>query len=221
MSSPRQPKAKKQKDPPKAKLIEHQRKILDAALEKFAARNLGERAPDLLLKQLLSVSEVRGGFEFEQARRTVLSERRLKALGKILDRAIDDHARLHELVDEVPCTSISECAEDQGDSAVGLHAGALRGISALVVWAEMRTSIETLRTSNRREPPGLDSLGGVVTFLVEGGHAGPNTLSYEEVAMLRLEARGRPLPFSAQSIRSATEAVRKAHAAHGRPRRHR
>lgn len=202
MGTPRTPKGK---PVPAASVREaEQRRELERLHAKLAAQGIDERER----KRLFRATEVRGGAEGLYARLLSAAKTRAAELSSLFERRRDEHEHLHVLLGAEPCESLSKCRQD--DDPLGHDAAVVLGLNMLIVGAEGDLSNLRRRMPKILGQPGRDSRKAVVTFLADKTRAGDLACSFREIAFLRLEARGRTLPFSDTSIKSETGAVKKA-----------
>jgi hypothetical protein len=97
---------------------------------------------------------------------------------------------------------------------IRLHAAYCEEVKGMAWWAEFMLpgKLHAQRSFPETGPPGLDSLGAIVTVFRERFD-----LPYKDIALLRLNlGRNRPLPIDMDTIAREATAVRRAYADHQR-----
>ncbi len=215
MAAPRQPKGNPTlSDDARTEL---QRKELDALHNKLAKRGIddGKR------RDLFRATEVPGGFEGRLERELSEVQQKRGVLNEMLERRTADHTQLHLIHGIPPCESLTKCAHENADCAVGMDAFTLKEIGILSFSTGYQAFLVASRTADRLGPASASSYGAIVDRLVRPAKDGDLGLSYREVALLRIEARGLPLPFAEKFVESEANAVKKARSEYIHPRKNR
>ncbi len=215
MAAPRQPKGNLTLSDDARK--ELQRKELDALHNKLAKRGIddGKR------RDLFRATEVPRGFEGRLEKELSEVQHRHGVLNEMLERRTADHVQLHLMHGIPPCESLTKCANENADSSVGMDAFTLKEIGILSFSTGYQAFLVACRTSDRFGRASASSYGAIVDRLVRPAKEGDHGLSYREIALLRIEARGLLLPFAEKFLESETNAVKKARSEHIHPRKNR